>query len=107
MKTKVNSVQNSLNFERSILFKTDRRHLYGEIGFGNQPSGISCFPHFLKASSGGIDFIELIFRNGCCKPIFVDVFAKIKNRSGGILGCCNTETGAAFKIPSILTGSSI
>jgi len=38
----------------------------------------SCFQHFLKNPLGSTDFVEINFENGCCKPIFEDVFKKIK-----------------------------
>ena len=40
--------------------------------------GSACFPHFLKTSSERPDFTEFIFENGCCRRIFGNVSAKIK-----------------------------
>ncbi len=36
----------------------------------------SCFPHFSKTSSVGIDFIEKCFEFGCPVAIFEDVYSK-------------------------------
>ena len=35
---------------------------------------ISCFPQFFKIGSERLDFIEVLFENGCCRAIFGYVY---------------------------------
>jgi len=61
-------------FYLKLLIFSSIRKLY-TIQLGQK---FSCFPHFLKTSSESVDFIEFIFENGCCRRIFGNVSAKIK-----------------------------
>ena len=52
--------------------------IFEPLSFEKINSFLSCFPHFLKTSSERLDFTEFIFENGCCRGIFGNVSAKIK-----------------------------
>ncbi|TVZ26153.1 Protein of unknown function (DUF3095) [Gillisia sp. Hel_I_86] len=72
------------NYLQKLVELTDTLTIDGRIntvitGTPQQRKSLSsCLPHFLKISLGCIDFTGMNFENGCCKPIFEDVFKKIK-----------------------------